>query len=106
MTARSPAWLCHVADRLAIYGPYVILAARTSGPEVTKEIKGGETDVQRVGEPINELEIIRVRKFIAAAKVERAASAGRGAYGIACFHSMYSADTLHPSPDIFNKNDL
>ena len=89
---------------LAIDGPYVILAARTSGPEVTKVIKGGEAGVQRVGEPINELNIIRVRKFIAAAKVERAASAGRGAYGVACIQlCMYSADTLHPSPEIFNK---
>ena len=85
----------------------LFLAPRASGPEVIKEIKGGDTDVQRVGEPNKEIAITRVRKFIAAAKVERAAGAGRNADGGACFQScMYSADTLHPSPELFNKNDL
>ena len=70
--------------------------------------KGGEAGAQRVGEPIDELTIIRVRKFIAAAKVERAASGGRIALGDACFHlCRYSADTLHPSPKLLlDKNDL
>jgi hypothetical protein len=55
----------------------------------------------------NEQRIIRVRDFIAAAKVERAASAGRIVPGDACFHLCeYSADTLHPSPKLLDKNDL
>ena len=107
VTVRHSAGLCNVAYRLAIYEPYVILAARTSGPEVTKEKWRGKRRAARREAIDNELTIIRVRKLLAAAIVERAASAGRIANGVTCFQlCMYSADTLHPSPEIFNKNDL
>jgi hypothetical protein len=49
-----------------------------------------------------------LRDFIAAAKVERAASAGRVASDGTCLHlCRYSADTLHPSPKLYlYKNEL
>jgi hypothetical protein len=41
----------YVAVRLAIHESYVILGAGASGPEVAKEITGGEAGVQRAGRP-------------------------------------------------------
>jgi hypothetical protein len=86
----------------------LFLARVASGPEVTKEITGGEAGVHRAGWPTKEQRsIIRVRDFIAAAIVERAASAGRVVSSDACFQfCRYSADTLHPSPKLLDKNDL
>jgi class 3 adenylate cyclase len=84
----------------------LFLAPVASGPEVTTVITGGEP-VYRVPGGQQRAENIRVRDFNAAAKVERAASAGRIASSDACLHyCRYSADTLHPSPRTLDKNDL
>jgi hypothetical protein len=94
--------LLYVVVGLAIHESYVILGAHTSGPEVEKEITGGEAGVaHRVA---NNEQRIRVRDFNAAAKVERAASVDRTASCGACIHfCRYSADTLHPSPKIIRQ---
>lgn len=61
----------------------LFLAPGASGPEVITEIIGGEPVCSAPGSQ-QRAENIRVRDFIAAAKVERAASAGRIASGGAC----------------------
>jgi hypothetical protein len=77
----------------------LFLAPGASGPEVITELTGGEAGGQRAGGPTTSKEHKKVQDLIAAAKVERAASAGRIASVDACFHlCMYSPDTLHPSP--------
>ena len=86
----------------------LFLAPVASGPEVTRDITGGDTGsrVSRLANNEKRL-IIRVRDFNAAAKMERAVSAGRIASCGACLlYCRYSADTLHPSPEILDKNDL
>jgi hypothetical protein len=84
----------------------LFLAPGASGPEDATEIIGGEPVCSTPGGQQRE-KIIRVRDFIAAAKVERAASAGRVVSSDSCFQlCRYSADTLHPSPILLDKNDL
>jgi len=84
---------------MAIYGAYVILATRTEGTRNILKINGGGAGAYVRRKAKDKREKGFQRKFIAAAKVERAACA----YGLAdCeiwFHlCMYSTDTLHPSP--------
>jgi hypothetical protein len=72
----------------------LFLARVTSGPEVTQEKNRRGYRFTRVPGGQQRATIIRVRDFNAAAKVERAASAGRIASGDACLHyCRYSADT-------------
>ena len=82
----------------------LFLAPGASGPGATKEKMAGKPACSAPGGQQRAETIIRVRDFIAAAKVERAASADGIASGDACFHSCrYSADTLHPSPKLFRQ---
>jgi hypothetical protein len=85
----------------------LFLAPGASGPEVITAITGKKPVYSAPGGQQRE-DFIRVRDFIAAAKVERAASADRIASVDAClFSCRYSPDTMHPSPrKLLDKNDL